>query len=105
MPLGTVNRSKPAGRCPKFRAASPAARSSSKAGAARSKKRWPASVRPTLRVVRNRSATPTRDSRVRTAWLTAEGVTPSSLAAFRKLRRLAVARNASIPSSAPRRTV
>src|SRR6266481_5518750 len=48
-----------------------------------------------------KSAAPTRASRVRTAWLIADGVTPSSAAALRKLRCWATLRNASTPSSAP----
>jgi hypothetical protein len=38
--------------------------------------RSPASVRPTLRVVRRKSAAPTRPLSTRTAWLIADGVTP-----------------------------
>ncbi len=95
----------PVGRKPGSRAAALAATSSSKAGFARDRKRSPASVRPTLRVVRMKSAAPTRASSARTAWLIAEGVTPSSAAARRKLRCAATLRNASTPSSAPCRTV
>ena len=79
--------------------------SSSKAGFARERNRAPASVRPTLRVVRMKSAAPTRASSARTAWLIADGVTPSSAAALRKLRCWATLRNASTPSSAPCLTV
>src|SRR5205085_996916 len=79
--------------------------SSSNAGFARERNRSPASVRPTLRVVRMNSTAPTRVSRVRTAWLIADGVTPSSAAALRKLRCSATLRNASTPSSAPCLTV
>jgi len=64
---GTVRRSNPAGLCPRSRATALAATSSSKAGFARDKKRSPASVRPTLRVVRMNSAAPTRASSARTA--------------------------------------
>src|SRR5919109_4531877 len=67
--------------------------------------RSPASVRPTLRVVRMKSAAPTRASNARTAWLIADGVTPSSAAALRKLRCWATLRNASTPSRAPCLTV
>ena len=52
-----------------------------------------------------KSAAPTRASSARTAWLIAEGVTPSSAAALRKLRCSATLRKASTPSSAPCRTV
>jgi hypothetical protein len=48
--------------------------------------------------VRNKSAVPTRASSARTAWLTADGETPISRAAWRKLFSLAVARKASTPS-------
>jgi len=72
---------------------------------ARATNRSPASVRPTLRVVRMNSAAPIRASSVRIAWLTADGVTPSAAAALRKLRWLATARKASTPSSAPWRIV
>lgn len=51
---------RPAGRCPRSRAASLAATSSSKAGFARERNRSPASAKPTLRVVRMKSAAPTR---------------------------------------------
>src|SRR5690348_1143329 len=98
---GTERRNSPAGRCPRSRATALAATSSSKAGFARDRKRSPASVRPTLRVVRMKSAAPTRASSARTAWLIADGVTPSAAAAWRKLRRWATLRNASTPSSAP----
>jgi len=47
---GNCEAQEPGGRCPKSRAASLAATSSSKAGFARERKRSPASVRPTLRV-------------------------------------------------------
>lgn len=69
-------------------------------GFARDRNRSPASVSPTLRVVRANSAAPMRASSVRTAWLTADGVTPSSAAARRKLRCWATASAASTPSSA-----
>src|SRR5260370_1709994 len=52
-----------------------------------------------------KSAAPMRASRARTAWLIADGVTPSSAAARRKLRCWATLRNASTPSSAPFLTV
>jgi hypothetical protein len=52
-----------------------------------------------------KSAAPTRASSARTAWLIADGVTPISAAALRKLRCWATLRNASTPSSAPRLTV
>src|SRR5712672_4541895 len=103
--LGTASRKSPVGRCPRSRAAAPAAASSSKAGLARDRKRSPAWVRPTLRVVRMKSATPMRASSARTAWLIADGVTPSSAAALRKLRCRAKLRDASKPSSAPCLTV
>jgi hypothetical protein len=90
---------------PRSRATSLAATSSSNAGFARKRNRSPASVNPTLRVVRMKSVAPTRASRARTAWLIAEGVTPSSADALRKLRCCATLRNASTPSSAPCRTV
>jgi hypothetical protein len=80
-------------------------RDSSKAGFARDRKGSPASVRPTLRVVRMNSAAPTRASSGRTAWLIADGVTPSSAAPRRKLRCCATFRNASTPSSASCLTV
>ncbi|MHC2465470.1 hypothetical protein ACVIHD_004482 [Bradyrhizobium embrapense] len=51
------------------------------------------------------SRAPTRASSARTAWLIADGVTPSSVAARRKLRCAATLRNASTPSSAPCLTV
>ena len=67
-----------AGRsCPRSRTTSPAATSSSKAGFARDRNRSRLH-RPTLRVVRMKSAAPTRASSVRTAWLIADGVTPSA---------------------------
>lgn len=44
----------------------------------------PASVGDTLRVVRVSSATPSCSSSCRTAWLTADGETPSSRAAALK---------------------
>src|ERR1700692_4119278 len=47
-----------------------------------------------------KSAAPTRASSARTVWLIADGVTPSSAAARRKLRCRATLRNASTPSSA-----
>jgi hypothetical protein len=78
-------RNNPAGRCPSSRATSLAATSSSNAGLARKKNCSPASVRRTLRAVRMKSAAPTRASSARTASLTADGVTPSSAAALRKL--------------------
>ena len=102
---GTANRSRPDGFAPRSLAALLAAIISWNAGCARSRKRLPASVKPTLRVVRVNSATPTRPSSARTAWLTAEGVTPRSAAAARKLLRSATRRNTSTPSSAPRWTV
>src|SRR4030088_977508 len=105
MACGTDRRSSPAGRCPRSWATALAATSSSKAGLARDRNRSPASVRPTLRVVRMKSAAPMRASRARTAWLIAEGVTPSSAAVRRKLRCWATLRNASTPSRAPCRTV
>jgi hypothetical protein len=77
---GTERRKSPVGRCPRSRAASPAVTSSSKAGFAREMNRSPASVRPTLRVVQINSAAPIRASSARTAWLIADGVTPSSAA-------------------------
>jgi hypothetical protein len=46
-----------------------------------------------------------RASSARTAWLIADGVTPSSAEARRKLRCCATLRNASTPSSAPCLTV
>jgi hypothetical protein len=77
---GTERRNSPAGRCPKSRAAALAATSSSKAGFARERNRSPDSVKPTLRVARMKSAEPTCASSARTAWLIADGVTPSSAA-------------------------
>jgi len=101
---GTERRNSPAGRCPSSLATPLAATSSSKAGFARERNRCPASVMPTLRVVRMKSAAPTRASSVRTAWLIADGVTrvprpPCETAV------LGNAQERSTPSSAPCLTV
>ena len=64
---GIVSRKSPAGRRPRSRASWLAAISSSKAGFARERNRSPASVSPTLRVVRMKRAAPTRASSARTA--------------------------------------
>src|SRR5256714_13883755 len=63
------------------------------AGPACSKRRLPAAVRATLRVVRESNVTPSFASNWRTAWLSADGEIPSSDAAPAKLRRRATARN------------
>src|SRR6516225_9853274 len=67
---GTANRSRPDGFAPRSLAALLAAIISWNAGCARCRKRSPASVKPTLRVVRVNRAIPTRASSARTAWLT-----------------------------------
>ena len=54
----------------------------------------PASVGATLRVVRASRRTPSCSSRPRTAWLNADGETPSCFAARVKLRSSATVRNA-----------
>src|SRR5882672_7411762 len=63
------------------------------AGPACSKRRLPAAVSATLRVVRESNVTPSFASSWRTAWLSADGEIPSSDAALAKLRRRATARN------------
>ena len=102
---GTLSRSSPAGRSRSAPSDSNAPRTSSRAGSRRATNRAPSSVRPTLRVVRMKSAVPMRASSARTAWLIADGVTPSSAAALRKLRCRATVKNASTPSNAPCLTV
>ena len=67
---------------------------SASAGRRRAMNCSPASVGATLRVVRASSRTPIRSSSPRIAWLSAEGETPSRLAACVKLRSSATARNA-----------
>ena len=57
----------------------------SRAGKTRCRKTAPASVTPTRRVVRWSRRTPKRDSKPRTVWDRAEGLTPSSAAALEKL--------------------
>jgi len=57
-------------------------------------RRSPASVGATLRVVRVNSRKPSRSSRPRMVWLSADCETPSCAAARVKLRSRATARNA-----------
>ena len=68
----------------------------SAAGLAWASSCWPASVKLTLRVVRDRSGAPTRCSSVLMLWLTADGVTPSSLAAERNPFCSATAKNVAV---------
>ena len=67
---------------------------SSKRGAIVRRRRSPASVGATLRVVRVKSRIPSRSSRFRTVWLSADGETRSFAAARVKLRSRATAPNA-----------
>src|SRR3546814_12757696 len=62
------------------------------AGAKRAKSCSPASVNATLRVVRLTSRRSRRSSNARSLWLSADGVTPSSSAARRKLLCRAIAK-------------
>ncbi|MNM76291.1 hypothetical protein D3C81_881110 [compost metagenome] len=80
-----VSRSVPTGVSRWARASSVAAWISASAGATRASSPAPASVRPTWRVVRCSSRTPSRSSRCRMVWETAEGLTASAPAAAVKL--------------------
>ncbi len=82
-------------------AASPASISSSRGATVRSR-RSPASVSPTLRVVRVRSRMPSRVSSWRMVWLSADCETPSFAAALVKLRSRATATRATRSSRLPR---
>src|SRR6201991_927868 len=85
-------RSFPATRpCETLRSSS-ASSMSRNAGPMRDTRRSPASVSATLRVVRLSNRTPRRSSIPRIVWLSAEGVTPRSLAARLKLSCFATAR-------------
>jgi len=70
----------------------------SNTGTANPRSRSPASVSPTLRVVREKRGALIRSSRTRIAWLTAEGVTPRRREAARKPRSSATAKNVIRPS-------
>ena len=92
---GTFRRSVPAGTACNAVTSTSASATSRKAGASRAKRRFPASVGVTLRVVRWSKRTPSRSSSPRMAWLRAEADTPRSAAALRKLRCRATASKAS----------
>src|SRR6478735_411854 len=92
--VGQVMRSVPVTALASSDATSNVDESSDSAGIARASRRAPASVTCTLRDVRVRSDTPTRCSRRRTAWLTAEGDTWRRRAARVKLRSSLTAANA-----------
>src|SRR6476620_2979922 len=85
-------RSVPAGLPRKLLRSSSASSISRNAGLIRENSRSPASVSATLRVVRLISRRSSRSSILRSAWLSAEADTPSSVAAARKLRCRAMAR-------------
>ena len=90
LPDGTTH----AGRTPAHwrRVALIVARMTGKCGPALWRRRSPPSVVATLRVVRVRSRTPSRASRARTVWLSADCDKPSFAAARVKLRSRATAR-------------
>jgi hypothetical protein len=66
----------------------------SSTGASRARRRSPASVKATLRVVRFKSRTPRLRSSDFIEWLSDDGAMPSSPAARRKLRLVATSTNA-----------
>ena len=90
-----VMRTTPAGLSRKSDSAASCAVISSMRGATAWNSASPASVVDTLRVVRVSSRTPTRASRSRMVWLSADCDTPSRVAARVKLRSRATARNTS----------
>jgi hypothetical protein len=79
-----LKRSVPAGLPRKLLRSSSASSISRNAGLIRENSRSPASVSATLRVVRLISRRSSRSSILRSAWLSAEAETPSSVAAARK---------------------
>ena len=87
-----LKRSVPAGLPRKLLRSSSASSISRNAGLIRENSRSPASVSATLRVVRLISRRSSRSSMLRSAWLSADADTPSSVAAARKLRCRAIAR-------------
>src|SRR5471030_135390 len=78
--------------------------SSAMAGPTRCRSCSPASVKATDRVVRLNRRTPSRPSRPRIEWLSADGDTPSVRAAARKLRCSAIATKA-VSSDRPARDI
>ena len=89
-----VTRMGPLGLSRSAPSASTSAAICSNRGAMASMSFSPASVGATLRVVRASRRTPSRSSRVRMVWLSADAVMPSLAAALVKLRSRATARKA-----------
>jgi hypothetical protein len=96
-------RIRPAGRSRKAVSAASPASISSKCGPIVASSRSPASVGATLRVVRVSRRRPSRSSKARIVWLSAEGETPVSAAARVKLRSRATARKPGRSIPKPRR--